>query len=490
MREQARGDLYFLIRYVFGREDIERQWLFDRCREVQESPNGHLDLWAREHYKSTIITYAKTIQDVLASHGEEPLAEWNGREVTVGIFSHTRPIAKGFLRQIMREFENNEELKYLFPDILYKDPKKNAPKWSEDDGIIVKRNSNPKESTVEAHGLVDGQPTSKHFFILVYDDVVTLSSITSPEMINKTTTAWENSQNLGVRGGFDRYAGTRYHFNDTYKAIIRRGAANVRLHPATIDGKVEGEPVLLTRDELDEKRNKQGPYTFGCQMLQDPRADTVQGFKREWMRFYQGIKTGQGMNIYITVDPANDKKKRSDYTAMWVMGAASDGNDYVLDMVRDRLSLTERTTKLFELHRKWKQLNQKLPVGYEKYGKDSDIEHINSKMDDENYHFDIMPLGGAMAKNDRIRRLVPDFEQGTIYFPVRLEYVDYERRAIDLVAIFLNEEFVPFPVGEHDDMLDALARKKDMNINYPIAGPPKTITVPTIKRFGHSGRGR
>jgi len=488
MRELCRNDLFFLIRYVFGREDIERQWLFDRCREVQASPDGHLDLWAREHYKSTIITYAKTIQDVLSSHGNDPLAEWNGREVTVGIFSHTRPIAKGFLRQIMREFETNQVLIDLFPDILYRDPKRDAQKWSEDDGIVVKRKSNPKESTIEAHGLVDGQPTSKHFFILVYDDVVTLASITSPEMMNKTTTAWENSLNLGVRGGIERYIGTRYHFNDTYKAMMGREAAAVRLHPATIDGKVDGEPVLLTRKELEEKRKKQGPYTFGCQMLQDPKADSIQGFKEEWMKFYRGTKTGEGMNIYILVDPANEKKKKSDYTAMFVIGACLDGNIYVLDMVRDRLSLTERTSKLFELHRHWKQPKQKLKVGYEKYGKDSDIAHIQDKMNDENYQFPIVALGGSMGKNDRIRRIIPDFENTIIWFPVRLDYVNCDNKSVDLVATFISEEFVPFPVGEHDDMLDALARYKDMDIKFPMLGPPKDYTVPTLKRFGHSGR--
>ena len=97
LRNLARTDLYFLIRYGLARRDIEDEWLFDRCREVQNNPNGYLDLWSREHYKSTIITYAKTMQDILASHGDDPLMD----EVTVGIFSHTRPIAKGFLRQIM-----------------------------------------------------------------------------------------------------------------------------------------------------------------------------------------------------------------------------------------------------------------------------------------------------------------------------------------------------------------------------------------------------
>lgn len=190
LRTLCQNDLYFLLRYPLNRKDIERDWLFERCREVQEAPNGYLDLWSREHYKSTIITFALTIQDIL-----------NDPEITVGIFSHTRPIAKGFLRQIKREFEGNAQLKAWFPDILWPDPQKQAPKWSEDDGIIVRRRSNPKESTVEAWGLVDGQPTGKHFGLLVYDDVVTRESVTTPEMIAKTTEALELSYNLGADNG-------------------------------------------------------------------------------------------------------------------------------------------------------------------------------------------------------------------------------------------------------------------------------------------------
>src|SRR4029079_14135300 len=135
------------------------------------------------HYKSTIITFAKTIQDILASHGDYPLIKWGGVEITVGLFSVTRPLSKQFLAQIKREFETNKVLLDFFPDVLDANPNKDAPSWSLDSGIIVMRKGNPKEATIEAHGLVDGQPTSKHFDLLVYDDVVTIDSVRSSAMI-------------------------------------------------------------------------------------------------------------------------------------------------------------------------------------------------------------------------------------------------------------------------------------------------------------------
>jgi len=442
-----------------------------RCIEVQESPDGMIDLWAREHYKSTIITFGKTIQDILRSHGDDPV---ESREVTVGIFSHTRPIAKGFLRQIKRELETNKLLQWAFDDVLYENPQKDSPKWSEDDGLVVKRKSNPKESTIEAWGLVDGQPTSKHYGLLIYDDVVTIDSVRSPEMIAKSTEAWELSTNLGEEGGRTRIAGTRYHYNDTYRSIMDRGAAKKRIYPATDNGQKDGKPVLKSDEWLDERRTKLGSYVFACQQLLDPKAEGKQGFKREWMKYTEIKATGQGMNRYILVDPANEKKKKSDYTAMWVIALGADGNYYILDMVRDKLSLKERADTLLALHR----THNPKAVGYEKYGMQADIEYIKDTMEREQYRFEIIELGGSMSKQDRIRRLIPLFEDGRFYFPKSLRRTNWEGTNEDLVEIFVSDEFMEFPVSTHDDMLDGLARitDEDMGCSFPRRRP--TVSMP------------
>jgi predicted phage terminase large subunit-like protein len=454
MAELGRRDLFFLLVYLCGRRDIDRDWLYSRCREVRLKPNGMLDLWAREHYKSTIITFGLTIQDVI-----------NDPEVTIGIFSITRPNSKKFLYQIREELSKNRKLIELYPDILWESPGKEAPKWSLDEGIIVKRDGNPKEATIEAHGLVEGMPTGRHFKIRVYDDVIDEENVTNPDMIKKATKAWELSLNLGstqpVRhypGQIDieRYAGTRYHYNDPYAEIMRRKVAEQRIYPGTVDGTPEGEPVLWTREFMEKKRRSMGSYTFGCQILQDPKADEVQGFKQEWLKFYRSIKP-EGLNLYLLCDPAGEKKKENDYTVQLVIGLGPDRNYYLIAGIRDRLNLAERTKKLFAFHRTFRPVAS----GYEKYGKDSDIEHIQEKMELENYRFPITTLGGPMPKLDRIRRLIPLFEAGRFYLPEKLIFIDHTGRQRDLVRELIDEEYDAFPVAVHDDILDCMARIVD-----------------------------
>src|ERR1044072_514893 len=123
-----------------------------------------------------------------------------------------------------------------------------------------------------------------------------------------------------------------------------RGTVTPRLYPATESGEEGGKPVFLTRERLAEKRRDMGPYVVGAQMLQDPTADKLQGFRIEWLE-YASSPTWRGLNMVLLFDPASRKQPagtrnlRNDYTSAWAIGLGADRNVYVVDIVRDRLSL-------------------------------------------------------------------------------------------------------------------------------------------------------
>jgi hypothetical protein len=537
-------DLFYLLTSTLRRPDAMHPWLFDRCREVQLEPDNHLDLWAREHYKSTIITFAKSIQDII-----------NNPEITIGIFSHTRPIAKSFLVQIKRELEDNQALKTLYPSIFYADPAKESPRWSDDLGIIVRRQGNPKESTVEAWGLVDGQPTSKHFSTLVYDDVVTRESVTTPEQVAKTTAAWELSDNLGTQEGARRIIGTRYSLHDTYAVMLERKVAIPRIRAATHNGRFSGQPVFFPQKIWEEKMRRQSRKTLAAQHLQNPMADEAATFRGEWLRGYE--VRPRFLNVYIMCDPSRGRFKESDNTAISVVGVAPGGTKYLLDGYCHRMTLSQRWVALRSMYEKWSAAPgvQHVEVGYERYGAQSDDEYFQEQMaieakrakaqDKRHQWFAIQelnwPRDGAESKRDRIERLEPDFRNGRFYLPVpvlrdgkpavwrvnldlepdpanpnrilpgpnygQVEYRDVRgassaqieaidggsrellARAIKQIdpdrhvydlTLWFIDEYVNFPFGRWRDLLDATSRIYDLDPRAPQRVSHEASTPPTF----------
>lgn len=445
VRWLCRNDRYFLLTVMLGRgADMSNAWCYERCREVERQPDGYLDLWSRGHYKSTIITWAGVIQEIL----RDP-------EITVGVLSYNGAVARAFVQQIKQALELPIMVEH-FPEIFWESPP--ASLWGVMRGLWVKRKGQVKEPTVMAGGMVDAQPTGMHFRLRVYDDVVTREAVTTPEQIAKVTEAWEQSQNLDAGDGSRCWMiGTRYHPQDTYRTVLERGAAVERRRVGR-DG--EGRALLLEQEAWERKREEMGPYVFASQMLQEPTGAGVAMFREEWLMRYHNAPDERALNVYILIDSANAKRKGSDYTTMWVLGLGGDRNYYALDCVRDKMDLRERTRALFRLHRRWRPIC----VLWEQVGCMSDVEHVREIMDRDNYRFRIAPLGQKVAKQDRIGWLVPLFESGRIWMPHRLMCMGVDGRERDVMKEFVEDEFLAYPVVAHDDMLDALA-----NIKHPAA---------------------
>jgi len=209
-------------------------------------------------------------------------------------------------------------------------------------------------------------------------------------------------------------------------------------------------------------------------------------FDKSYLQFYKKLDVDL-LNRYIIVDPANSKKKTSDYTTMFVFGAGEDRNYYWLHMLRDRLDPDERATSLLRLHRIYKPLL----VGYEEYGMQGDIFYVNRVMEERNYRFHIEPLGmrgshRGLSKQDRIRTLTPLYRAGLMYMPEHQTLKLITGEEVDVAQLFIEKEYLRYPRVSHDDMLDVMARITDplMNIEFPIASDlnPKRDTAPAYGR--------
>jgi phage terminase large subunit-like protein len=220
-----------------------------------------------------------------------------------------------------------------------------------------------------------------------------------------------------------------------------------------------------------------GRDTYASQMLLNPIAEGIRTFELSWLDRCYYRSYPEGMNFHIVVDPAGGKNKANDYTVMWVFGVDYDKNFFIVDGLRDRLSLNEKWEKLISFVLKWRPRS----VGYEKYGMQGDIEYVEEKMRETGQYFTLITLNhikatedsnGAAGK-DRIKLLQPKFEFGKIKLPTYLPSYTCGK-SVDLISTFIMEEYMQYPFPTHDDMLDALSRTCDprMNIIYPMNPRP------------------
>lgn len=306
-------DLHFFTTFVMRipPEISNHRFWVHSCWDVDTGPDSHtLDLWSREHGKSSIITIAKTIQDLL----KDP-------EQRIGIFSYSKPAAVRFIRNIKWILEDNRLLKFCFPHVLYENPASEAQQWSDVEGIVVKRKGYARETSVSGHGLLEGMPVGSHFTVRVYDDVEVPDFVGSPEVMDKLCESFDLSKNLGTLSGWERVIGTTYHHNALLTRLRERATEDgtliykTRVKAATLDGTFNGPSVFLPEKRLVELRTNR--KLFYAQQLLDP---TPLGEETLNPALLEEINPGLiPPNIYkfMVIDPAGHRESDSRQGDSW-----------------------------------------------------------------------------------------------------------------------------------------------------------------------------
>lgn len=465
-RSLCQNDLFFLMYFVMGVDAIHHPFGLETCRILDEEKLDTnmpiLDLWARGHFKSSAITAAKTIQRILTNPEE-----------TTCILSYCKTAAEKLLRPVKLTLETSEFLKTLFPDILYQDPHRESPKWSEGVGITVKRKSVAKECTLEAWGLIEGMPTGSHFNHLIYDDVETHDTARSPDVTNSLIDAFSMSLKLGTLRNTVRVIGTTYVHTGllqklrTQKKLDGKEAYLVRVRPATDDGTESGTPVLFSREKLDQEKLE---ADFNAQYLLDPtpRASRKLLYEKIIHLPLSKIPVNR-LYKFLIIDPAGseaNKKTIDDAWSFHVIGILPRMNDrgasaiYLLDSVVRKL---DHATAMDEIVKMYLRNGRIRAIGVEKAGQSTTEIHISKALLAKGINIsvdaDTLIILRPLMRNKKqriVEGLQWQLDNNQMFFSENLSQE---------VRMRFQQEMDMFPFW-HDDALDALSYIQDIAKTY------------------------
>lgn len=433
--------------------------ILDQYLEESKGARERLWLMFRGSFKTTVITIAHTIQLMLL---------WP--DIRILISSHKKEGgSQEILGAIRQHFKANKTFRSLWPEYCPKPNTVGQIEFGTTERVTLP-NRSPEcawpESTIEIAGLTT-DVTGRHYDYIKNDDLVTRDSVTNETMIQKTRQfkALQKFLFNQPEWGIMDNIGTFYHFNDIYNTLRKSKGITKLVVPIVRDDQIEPEKWEPT---LPERFTSKGCYelkTDPSMTLQDwnnqymlnPIPPEDQIFRPEWFErlgfFYQPEEIlNKTLRVRIFVDPANKKKKKSDYTAMIALGVDADGTIFLLDIIRDKLNVEERTNLAISLVRKYNERS----MWYETIGfQDTDKYIIDKKCRESGYYIIVNEIAGQSGrKEDRIAGLQPIYQLGNIRWPEHYWYYSkYEKVKLDMIEL-LKDEFLMFPKCEHDDMLD------------------------------------
>ncbi len=248
------------------------------------------------------------------------------------------------------------------------------------------------------------------------------------------------------------YLGNYITENGSVQSIIDRAKTDhrlrVRIVPVEVDGKptwaskyvmTDAEAVGTDKVSLEDKKRQLGSLVYSTEMLNQPISSETQKFKKGMFKYITREKV-QSMNTrkFATIDTALSKEAHSDKTGV-VRNYVNIENFWHLSGKNYTVSPKGLIDLLFILH----------DEGMEKIGIETTTytQAIEPFFQEEcrkrgKYPYIVQLKHGGVMKESRIESLVAPYEAGSIYH-------------IEGECDEMEEQLLKFPVGLHDDIIDA-----------------------------------
>jgi hypothetical protein len=385
IRQAALDDLFFFARltnpgYMYG--EVHKE-IFGWMQEYSLFGQGKVDITnklimlPRAHLKSHMV--ATWVAWIVTRHPE----------VTVLYVSATSGLAETQLYAIKNLLTSTIYSRY-FPEYVHPQEGKRE-KWSQT-AISIDHPKRKKEgirdATISTAGLTTNT-TGWHADILVPDDLVVPENAYTEEGRESVSKKASQFTSILNAGGFTMACGTRYHPMDIYSTwksqefdiyneegdiIDRVPVWSVKEYTVEKDGVFIWPKTMRPNDKkffgfdnqvLSRIRAQyEDRVQFYAQYYNDPNDPGSNRISRDKFQYYdrKHLKQEGGhwyykrnrLNVYASIDFAFSLTKRSDNTAIVVIGVDADNFIYILDIdcfKSDKISVYFQ--HLAELHSKW-----------------------------------------------------------------------------------------------------------------------------------------
>lgn len=458
-RSLVLNDLWFICYFILKIPTANHPFVVNLCREIESGPASMtLDILARGHWKTSILSIAETIQ----YHLKYP------DRCTI-VFSYKKGLAEVIMDSIRKAYEL-PFMFFLFPDVLYDNPESQSPSWSSLNGLVVKRNNTTrKEPTVYASGLVMGMAQGFHSERLIFDDFETEDMAGSPDVLEAVFSKFEMAQFLNTKSGNDvqRVIGTIYsHLGPIIKVkekqkIDKTPMYHTRIIPATEGGEFDGKPVFVSQEELDKLKTSKH---YAMQYLCDPTPKELRKLNSDYLIEIEPELIPKTIIKFMTVDWAGDNKgsREGCSWAILVIGIDPKEEDmganknYLLDAAISPMSTSEAVETFTRMYMRNGLIQQ---VGIEKSSGDA-IKHFAVEMlrqkgrhlsEETGSLTDLKPAG--RNKDERIYQ--------ALQWPLNNGKLYLSKTIPSAYRTQMRTEFDQFPYGKKDG-IDAWSYVYDM----------------------------
>ena len=309
-------------------------------------------------------------------------------EITILYISATAQLAEDQLYAIKCILDSTEYRRY-WPEMLDRDEGKRS-KWSTTAINVdhpLRKKEMIRDNTIRTAGLTTNT-TGWHADIVVADDIVVPDNAYTEEGRRKTASAMSQMSSIKNAGGMIKAAGTRYHPADQYSIWMEQEEAihaendditgytkiwEIMEEVVEIDGvflwpretRPDGKKFGFDRKILARIYAEYSDKTqFYAQYYNNPNDPDSNRVDRSKFQYYdQKFLKQQGgqwyfkekrLNIYAGVDFAFSLSKKSDYTAIVVIGLDESNDIYVLDIDRFKSDkISEYYDRIVALQNKW-----------------------------------------------------------------------------------------------------------------------------------------